>query len=783
MESGMPRLTCHPAPVACAVACVLVGLASTAWGQATEGTEMLNLVSSPLLQEKLPTQVRGELPVFLFGHRLSGQTGGETLIEGDAELRRGETVIRADRLLYRTPDDLARASGHVHINRAGNVYEGPELELQVETFKGFFVQPTFDFLKSGGHGEARRLDFVDEKHAVVHDATYTTCRRSGGPEWLPDWVLRATQLTIDNDQEIGRAEGAVLRFKDVPILPVPAISFPLGDKRKTGLLAPSIGLDSVNGVEFSQPWYLNLAPNRDATLTPTLMSRRGVDLGGEYRYLASDHSGQVQAHVMPSDTLRSRVRWGISALHTGDLPGAVGLSVKLNRVSDDNYWRDFARVSPSLTGRLLPNDANLNWSAGDFTLHARTLKWQTLQDVSAPIIPPYDRMPQLAARYARSNLRGLDFSVDLDYTRFASSAALTSQPNAHRAFALAQLSRPWVRPGGFITPKLQVHATRYAFDSALSNGAFNASRVLPTFSVDSGLVFERDAGYFGRAFRQTLEPRAFYAYTPYRNQSALPNYDSGANDFNFATLYSENSFVGHDRIADNNLLTLGVTTRLLDPTTGGEAARFGIAQRLRFSDQNVTLPGVAPVSERLSDVLVGGSVNWNAHWSVDATVQFNPKTGRSVRTTMGGRYNPGSYRVVNAAYRLQRGLSEQIDLGWQWPLNDLWGDKGKDMGPGQGQGAGRWYSVGRMNYSMKERKLVDVIAGFEYDAGCWIGRIVLDRLQSSTTTSSKRVMLQLEFVGFSHLGSSPLKTLQENIPRYQYLREPTSSPSRFTNHD
>jgi LPS-assembly protein len=299
-------------------------------------------------------------------------------------------------------------------------------------------------------------------------------------------------------------------------------------------------------------------------------------------------------------------------------------------------------------------------------------------------------------------------------------------------------------------------------------------------------VFERDISYFGKGFRQTLEPRAFYVNTPYRDQSLLPNYDSGANDFNFATIYTENAFVGNDRISDNNLLTLGVTSRLLDPDTGAEAVRFGIAQRLRFQDQNVTLPGGVPAGEGISDVLLGGTVTWNPKWSADTTVQYNPTLKQSVRSTLGARYMPGSYRVVSAAYRYQRAISEQLDLGWQWPVNDLWGDKGQNLGPGRGQGEGRWYSVGRLNYSMNEHKMVAAIVGFEYDAGCWLGRAVLEQLQTSISTTSQRIMFQLEFVGFTRLGVSPLKTLKDNIPSYQYLREQTSTsgtPSRFSNYD
>jgi LPS-assembly protein len=774
------------------VACTLL-YAGTARGQAQEP---LVLKPSPSLREDIPEAARQQLPTHMSGQRVFGRTDLETVIEGDAQLRRGSTVIRADRLEYSQPDDLAKARGNVRINRAGDIFEGPLLELKVDAFEGFFDKPRYRFLANGAYGEAERVDFIDDKRAIVRRATYTTCQRRPGPSWMPDWILKAATLRLDNEEEVGQAEGAVLSFMGLPILPVPSLSFPLSDKRKSGLLPPTIGLDNLNGFELTLPYYWNIAPNRDATFYPALMTKRGVDLGGEFRYLERDYSGTLRANYMPDDQLRHRDRWGYALKHEGlvgaGLPtGPLGLSLNLNRVSDDNYWRDFSRTTASLTQRLLANDGVLSWGRGDFSFTARALKWQTLQDVNSLIVPPYDRLPQLVGRHTRTNLAGgLESYVEVDYTKFESDRSrfaadpLLNQPNGQRAFTMAQISRPWQAPGWFFTPKLQLHATQYQFDGRLNaNGARSASRTVPTLSLDSGLVFERDASYFGRSFRQTLEPRAFYVYTPFRDQSALPNYDSARNDFNFATIYTENAFGGHDRIADNNLLTLGATTRLLDADTGAEAARFGIAQRLRFKDQRVTLPGEAPVSERLSDVLVGASVNWTPEWSMDSTVQYNPKTRRSIRSTLGGRYSPGNYRVVSAAYRLQRGSSEQLDLGWQWPINDLWGDKGENLGPGRGEGEGRWYSVGRLNVSLKDRRLVDSVIGLEYDAGCWLGRIVVERLQSSTSTSNKRILFQLEFVGFTRLGSNALQTLKDNIPRYQFLREQVITPSRFSNYD
>lgn len=797
---GLPLRQWFWSSLACA-AC-LAGSVAPLYAQTTDAPpsaltdvlahDRLSLQSSPLLQETIDPAQSSAAPVFLEGDHIAGRPDQEAVIEGNAVLRKAGTVVHADHLEYDQSTDLAKARGNVRINRGGSTYEGPLMELKVEPFEGFFNEPRYHFLQNGAHGQAFRADFQDENHTTVTDATYTTCRRKPGPDWVPDWILRAGSITLDNDEDEGVAHDAVMSFKGVPLLPLPSIGFPLSDKRRSGLLPPTIGMDSVNGAELVLPYYWNIAPNRDATITPTLMNLRGVDLGGEFRYLEPGNTGIVRANYMAADKLRNADRWGLAYTHNGmvatDWPnvGAIGVAANINMVSDDNYWRDFTRTSATLTQRLLPSSLAATWARGDFSGSAQVFKWQTLQDPTAPIVPPYDRVPQLTARYALSNVEGFDVSADVDFTQFESDRFLTLQPNTQRVFSLLQLSRPVLGPAGFVVPKLQLHAVGYQFDAALSNGAVSTNSVVPTFSLDSGLVFERDFSLFGHSLVQTLEPRAFYVYTPYRNQSLQPNYDTGVNDFNWAAIFTENNFVGHDKISDNNLLTLGLATRFLDRDSGEQFARFGIAQRLRFEEQQVTLtPGLATAPAGFSDVLLSATVDINDRWALDSTMQYNPRTDQSERSTVGARYSPGPYRVLNAAYRTQRNASEQIDLSWQWPLNNFWGDKGQDMDAGRGQGEGRYYTVGRLNFSVVEQRLVDTILGVEYDAGCWLGRVVVDRVQTSVSTATNRLMFQLEFVGFTRLGwgASPQETLKSNISRYQNLRESIGSSSRFSNYD
>jgi len=761
----------------------------------------LILQNSIRLEEKISEIERKQSPLFISGKRIDARPDLDLVIEGGALLRKQGLTVKAQRIEYDQSRDTLKADGDVTINREGNLFQGTALNLQADSFQGRFLQPEYTLLKGGGHGKASEIEFIDQQRAIIRNATYTTCARLPGPSWLPEWVLKAASLQVNEEDDTILAKDIQLRFKDMPLLVAPSLTFPLSSTRQSGLLAPLIGLDTVSGIEVSSPYYWNIAPNRDATLTTTVMSKRGVAFDSEFRYLESDSQGQTRFNLMPNDPLRQQSRWGLSSQHAGGIEtgssvlGRLGVNVNLNRVSDENYWRDFPRAGLSLTQRLLPASGSLYWAQGDWSMMTQVLQFQTLQDISSPITPPYNRSPQVLAQYSKWDLNGFDVGLTADTTRFEADysripgGTRTILRNGQRSFAAAQVSRPWLQAWGFVIPKIQLHGTRYQLDTALANGQLETNRLLPTFSLDTGLVYERDASYFGRNLRQTLEPRAFFVRTPYKDQSLLPTYDSGATDFNLTTIYAENPYVGQDRIADNNLVTLGVSSRFFDATSGAELARFGFAQRYRFSDQLVRLPGELPVASGFSDILLGAGVRWDNRWTFDSTLQFDAQTHRTTRTTLSTRFNPTPYRVFNTAYRLTRDQSEQIDLGWQWPLrdftftNDQAAANAPVLAPGQGLGADRWYSVGRMNFSLKDRRMVDTLLGLEYDAGCWLGRVVYERLQSTTSTSRSRILFQLEFVGLARVGSSPLKTLRDNIPRYQYLREDLAPTSRFTSYD
>lgn len=730
--------------------------------------------------------------VHLEADRLEGAVGENVVLSGNAQLRSSSAIVKADALEFRQEENRALAQGHVRIFKGGDVFAGDEVNIDPDTLQGYMTQPSYQFARSKGGGHAQRIDFKSKTEATLTQANYTTCictpqdpqGSSCATDGKPAWELRADSVDFDNVAETGYAKNVQLRFMDVPILAAPALSFPLTDKRKSGLLPPSIALDSKSGFEYTQPIYWNAAPNFDATFSPSLKTKRGLELGQEYRYLGATQSAKLQAAIMPNDRLRGQDRWGFSGIYTQSLPlpvqrgprDSLQLQVQLQRVSDGNYWRDFSDIS-NLEQRMLPSDAQLNWRSDNFYARLRTLKWQTQQVPESIVTPPYDRLPSLTLGWAGGGVKGFNYRVELDHTKFESDPSMTGQPNAKRAVGKAELAYALRHPSWFIVPSAKVQWRDYQFDTPLPSGLRHRSLSVPTVSLDAGLIFERPAKFWGRDFIQTLEPRAFYTYTPWREQNDLPNYDSGQNDFNFTSIYSDNAFNGEDRIANNNLLTLGLQSRLINPQDGGELLRLAYAQRLRYTDQRIVLPGGAPDTARFSDMLFGAQVQLDPSWSADGIVQYNPKTAQSERNTLGLRYHPGPYRSVSAAYRYQRGQSKLLDIGWQWPLGGG-AVAARPQMPGQGLGSRRWYSVGRVNYSLPERKIIDSLIGFEYDGGCWIGRVALERKSNTASQSGKKILFQLEFVGFSKIGASPLKSLQENVPRYQSLRERESNQER-----
>ncbi len=769
------------------------------------------------------------LPIVLRARTLSGQIDQQAVASGDVEFRRGGVVIRADELTYTTTTDIAQARGHVRISRDGAVYTGPALSLGVQSFEGSFTEPAFEFLHLGAGGRAQRLDFLGPSKALAIDARYTSCRPNDAndPGAEPAWELRTRKVHFDTAANEGVAEGARLRFLGATILALPTMSFPLSDARKSGWLPPSVSIDNRSGLELSVPYYWNIAPNYDLTLAPRLITRRGAGLDSELRYLQPRYAGTVALDWLPDDRVAGRTRHSVQLQHDQQLPAGVQLQADVLRVSDNDWWKDFPRSSRSFTSRLLPSRVAVerafgverDASAGSaFSLtglaYARTTQWQVLQADDSFITAPYQRLPQVGLRL-QGQRAGFEASLETEFNRFTLSpgqATRTQRTDGDRWHLQGTVSHPWREPGWWMVPRLSVNAASYSSGSTSAGSSSGMAlqplqgtrRVIPSFSIDTGLELERGTEAFGRALHQTLEPRLLYVNTPYRAQRQLPNYDAAAKDFNFVSIYSDNTFSGIDRVSDAHQLTAGLTTRLVDVKSGAEALRLGLVQRYLFRTQQVApqadgSPDGAALTQRFSDALLLGSTSVLPGWTLDAAAQYSPDINRSVRSIVGARYSPGPFRTVSATYRLARGLSEQLELGWQWPLwgagaawpggarggssaADTPGAVAAAVAPrlggrasaGAGSCTGTWYGVGRVNYSLKDRRLTDSVLGVEYDAGCWIGRFVAEQQSTGRSEATTRYLIQLELVGLSRLGSNPLKVLKDNIPGYLLLRDERS---------
>ncbi len=762
-------------PMAAAVAVLVSGQAVAQVEALTPALRMSLSLAPPARGE-----VTVQLPVVVRAQQLSGRPDLETVAEGDVELRRGDMLIRSDHLSYDQGRDLALARGNVRIYRNGSSYRGPELRLSLDKFEGQFKQPEYQFARTGAGGRAQRIDFLDASRSVAYQATYTSCPRDGTGD--PAWLLTTDKVEMDFEHNEGIATGAVLRFMGTPILALPTLSFPLTDERKSGWLPPNVNLDNRSGLDLSVPFYWNIAPNRDATITPRIVTRRGAGVDTEFRYLEPRYEGRVGLSLLPNDQEAKRSRYSLQWTQESSLDARTQFSASVERVSDNDWWKDFPRAQLAFTPRLLPSKLQVERSFGNADLgvnvYARLHQWQVLQSTDAPVVSPYERTPQLGARGSGNLGAGLDYAVETEFNHFSLPAQSGSigQPTGWRWHALGSLSRPWRDSGWWVVPKVAFNAASYATDQAMANGNRSASRAIPTFSLDTGLELERSTSLWGRGYRQTLEPRLLYVNTAYHAQDALPNFDAAGKDFNLASIYSENAFSGVDRVSDAHQITAGISTRLLDDSSGAEALRLSVVQRYLLRDQRVTPEGDT-FTQRFSDVLFFASGHPNSAVALDAAVQYSPDLGRSVRSILGARYSPGPFKTINASYRLARGLTEQADIGWQWPV---YGNAKPSAGSSCG---GQWYSVGRINYSLRDSRITDSLVGFEYDAGCWIGRVVAERLSTGRSEATTRLLLQLELVGLSRLGSNPLKVLKDNIPGYQLLREERNNGAAAATYD
>jgi LPS-assembly protein len=682
--------------------------------------------------------------------------------KGRVSVKQGTMEVTADIVTYDKETDTVNVPGKVTLNRDGDVVSGVDLSLKVEEELGKIDKPSFFFSRNPNRpsqryearGSAAKMDFEGEDKERLYSALYTTCRPDQN-----DWYLKVSELSLDRGRNVGSAVNGVVEFKGVPILYLPYMTFPLNSERKSGFLSPTFGSSSSGGLDLAIPYYWNIAPNRDATITPKIFTRRGMQVGGEFRFMGDSYLGQAEAEFLPNDRVSDRDRYLVSLRHYQNLgpwlrPG-WSASINAQKVSDDNYFRDLSTRIANTAQTNLPREATLSYTSfvGDVT--ARMLAFQTLQDPAAPVISPYRLAPQLAFNARPNRWNGFEFNTIGEYTDFQHPTLVNGRRLLFYPSAAYPVSRPW----GFVTPKLGVHTTRYDLTKNEGNRE-SGTRTLPIVSVDSGLSFERPLTLWGESVTQTLEPRLFFLYVPFRDQSRLPIFSTAETDFSFSQIFNENLFVGGDRISDARQMTAAVTTRFIENLTGIERLRAAIGQRYYFRPQQVTLStnsalglsGQQQGNLSRSDLLAALSGQLSDSWFLDSSFQYSTSDTRFQRTNVAARYNAPDGKILNFSYRFTRDSLKQVDISAQWPF---------------GKAAPGWTLLARANHSLQDRRLLEGLIGVEYNHGCWEFRLVAHRFATAAQQYSNSIQFQLELKGLSKLGINPLETLRQNIPGYR----------------
>jgi LPS-assembly protein len=696
------------------------------WTPAGTATDAIQLEAdgAELYPDRREVRLYGNAVVFDQGHRL----------EAD-EIRYQEAGGRIEatgNLLLQQPGLLAAA--------ASGVVERPS---ETGRFEG--VEFRIPALRARGHAQVAEFQGADRSR--YQGIGYSTC-----PPGEDHWLLEAGELEIDRADGSGTARDAKLSLFGVPLLYTPYLTFPLGDRRKSGLLPPAIGHSSETGLDISLPYYFNLAPNYDATLIPRVTSERGLLLGGELRYLTATQQGETDAELLPHDLAAEgderTLRGAFAHRGGGRLGPGWRFDATYNWVSDNDYLEDLGGGEVVSRQRHLERRGDLIYAGRGWGFLGRVQGYQTIDDNIASGSEPYSRLPQLLLDLNRpGEAFGLTYHLRGEYVHFDRSSGVTGE----RLDLLPALSLPLRESWGFLTPKLGARYTGYRLQDQPAGWAVDPDRGLATFSLDGGLFLDRDTHWFGGTARQTLEPRLFYLYTPYERQDRLPLFDTAAFDFSFANLFRDNRFAGVDRVGDANQLTTALTSRTLAPDTGEELFRASLGQILYFRDLEVQLPG-EPVVEAGSSALVAELAAGLGHgWNARGTLQWDPHADRDAteNSALLLQYRDGGERLLNLGYRYQRDLLEQTDLSGRFHIG------------------GRIHAVGRWNYSLLDDQTLDLFGGLEYGTCCWTTRVLARRYVNDVADDPQTtLMLQLELHGLASIGDRVDNFLHKGIRGY-----------------
>jgi len=655
-------------------------------------------------------------------------------------IRRGDRLAGADAAEYDPITQALSLRGNVRYKNPTTSITSNTAEFSYSTGRIYFSGAEFQLGSGSSRGAAEEIEISKNGTLSLMEVSYTTC-----PPGSNDWLIEADSIDLDTRAGKGTAKNVALRFQGIPILYAPRLTFPIGDARLTGILAPEIGSAGRSGNEISLPWYWNISENYDATLTPRLLTDRGVQIGAEFRYLTQRNSGVVTLEYLADDSLFGDNRQYFSFKHRTALGNGWRNVVDYGQVSDDNYFEDLGGSLSAASITHLDRSAVFDFYGDYWSFLGRFQDYQTIDQTIVPADAPYQRLPQIRVRAEwPTRPLGFRYSVDSELVYFNRDVGATGW----RFNAKPQLDWDFERPGWFVNPALVLQYTRYDLANTAPGQDRTPQRTLPTASLDIGMTLERSlAGTENRI--QTLEPRLLYVHTPFRDQSNLPVFDTIEADLNLVQLFRKNHFLGIDRIADTDQVSIGITSRIVDAATGKEFVSATIGQTLYLSDQGVTLPGQQMLTSNSSDYIAEIRFLLYKNFNFEIGHQWNTGNNGTTQSEARLQYRPASNKILNLAYRFRRQSLEQTDVSWSWPLSNSWN------------------FVGRYNYSLRDNKELERFIGIEYESCCWGLRLVSRRFVSTRDGSTdSSIGLQLVLKGMASVGTRADRLLERGILGY-----------------
>lgn len=672
---------------------------------------------------------------------------------GNVEINRADQYIQSDRASYNTASDTMDAQGHVFYNENEMSLYSDTILLHLATDEArlrdvLFVTP------SGPMRGSADVVYRDSKYLSRYTDTAITSCRPGNE----DWVLHAERLKMNQKSGKAAAKHAWLEFKGLPVLYTPYISFPLDDRRISGILPVSVSASGENGFDLTVPFYWNMAPNYDLTLWPRYMSERGGMLGGEFRYLTPKTLSSVALEYLPYDFLNKEERFAGSIKNKSQIFDGLTTDIDLNYVSDEAYFDELNDTLGLSNDRYLTSKARLDYQTEGVLFTTRTETYQSI-DKFQTSKKPYHILPEVTLNLNHSFEQWpVDIAMDNDYTYFYREGRFSG----HRFNTKPSIAFPIETEISYIKPKFSLQYTQYELGNKRKSESI--SRILPIVSVDSGLIFEKDIKFGGSGFMHTIEPRLFYLYIPEKDQSDIPVFDSSLYDFGYSSLFRENRFNGIDRIQDANQLSFAVTSRLMDSDSGLERLNLSVGEIFYFKDRKVTLDDDAPETNNLSNLVAELSSQLTEDLSFRSAIQWSPEVNDVVRGQAEMMYKDEAGKILNLGYRYRKdeaGLDIrnaryiiQTDTSFRWPIYD------------------NWYGVGRWQYSLKFNSTKESFLGLEKESCCWRFRVLWRRYANTVTgnaddTMETGIFLQIELKGLTGFGDKVDEFLEKNLKGYR----------------